>query len=96
MEETILQAVLQEMKGLRQDVGATNQRLDFVVDEAKRTNQRLDFVVDEAKRTNQRLDQTIGRLDGLHESFLVLQDGIAGMRRDLQAIKEIRRQSNMA
>ena len=46
------------------------------------TNERLDSVINEAEKTNK-------RLDGLFQSFVVLQDGIAGVRRDLQGIKEI-------
>ncbi len=46
------------------------------------TNDKLDSVVSETEKTNK-------RLDGLYQSFVVLQDGIAGVRRDLQGIKEI-------
>ena len=46
------------------------------------TNERLDS-------TNVRLDTTINRLDGLHDSVVVLQQGVNDVRYELQNIKEI-------
>lgn len=68
MEDNTLREILQELKGLRGEVVATNQRLDLTVN---------------------RLDVAINRLDGLHESFVVLQQGVADVRYELRNIKEI-------
>ena len=67
----------------------SDQLLQQIVDELKglrgetaTTNQRLD-------QTVQRLDQTVHHLDGLHESFVVLQQGVGDIRRELQQIKDV-------
>lgn len=61
MNDQILSEMLEEIKGLRGESIATNQRLDV-------TNQRL---------------------EGLRESFVVLQQGMAEVRYELHGIKEI-------
>ena len=72
MEEQVLREILHEMKGLRQDVGVTNERLDKL-----------------ERNTGERIDLTNQRLDGLHQSFVVLQQGLADVRYELKGIKDI-------
>jgi len=86
MEEQILREMLQEMKGFRQDLGATNAELASVKKEIR-------SVRDDISETNKRLfileQSTSKRLDGLNDSMVVMQQAFTDMRRDLHAIKEI-------
>lgn len=74
MEEQILKEMLVELKGLRS--------------EAVETKKEIQSLKKSSDETNKRLDITNDRLDGLHQSFVVLQQGFADMRYDLQGIKE--------
>ncbi len=63
-----------------------NELLREIVQELKGLRTELNKRID---TTNERLDTTINRLDGLHQSFVVLQQGLADVRYELQNIKGV-------
>jgi hypothetical protein len=76
MEEEILKAILEELKGVRQDIGELR----------KTTDERLTSLND---RIDTLEKNTTERLDGLNASLVVLQQGLGGIRYELRGIKDI-------
>src|SRR5512139_1202970 len=56
---------IEVLKEIRNEVRATNQRLDQTIGQLGRTNERLDQTVERLDQTVERLDQTVERLDRL-------------------------------
>ncbi len=93
MEEKVLQAILEEIKGLRSDTNARfislENRIGNVEDGIKISNQRLDSLENKVDESNKRLGSLENKFDGYKSSVEVLQMGVNQVRHELIGIKEI-------
>lgn len=94
MEEQILKEILQELKGMRHEQVATNQRLESL--EAT-TNKRFESLEATTNKrfesleatTNKRFEALEQRFDGLYASVQVLTKGVSEVRYELQEVKKL-------
>ncbi len=93
MEEKILQAILEEIKGLRSDTNARfislENRIGNVEDGITISNQQLDSLENKVGESNKRLGSLENKFEGFKSSVEVLQIGVNQVRYELIGIKDI-------
>ena len=77
------------LDGLQRNATEVNKRFDGLQGNVTEVNKRFDGLQRNVSVTNKRLDVVIERVDGLNQSVVVLQQGIAEARYEVHNIKEI-------
>jgi len=89
MEEQILKAILDEIKGVRGESVITNERLNGLTERVDGLNGRVDILNVGVNGLNGRVDTLTKHVDGLHDSVIVLQQGLGDVRYEVHQMKEI-------